>query len=478
MKNKFDYDAIIIGAGISGLVCGSYLARAGMRTLIVEKNANPGGYCTSFKRRGYHFDACVYFLSGFQKGSILYKIMQDLELGTELKLMKYPIPDIVITPDSRVNFHSNIDETISDLQHNFPSQKKAIGDFFQQIDSFDISSLMQIRNKSFKDVLDSFFEDDKLKTVLSIAIMGYTGLPPSQLSAAVAFLVYKGFIFDGGYYPKGGMQKFADTFAEKFREYGGDMIYSKKAQRIEVKGKKIIGISLDGEKVISAGNVIAACDAHETFYDLIGTEHLSRKNVDKIQNIQTSLSAFLVYLGVDKDLDVIPEMKSHSWIISKNHNSIEKIYSNLIKGEYDYLAISSSSVKDKDLSDPGKESMFLYTNTPFFEKEFWSKEVRERITDNLISIAEYLIPDLRKCIKMNFTATPNTLYKWTSNHNGAAYGYAATMAQFGDHEFSEKTDIEGLYRTGHWTGRGGGVVTVANSGYVTAKKILLKENKL
>jgi len=47
-KLKDKYDAVIIGAGISGLVCGCYLAKAGMNVLIVERNAQPGGYCISF----------------------------------------------------------------------------------------------------------------------------------------------------------------------------------------------------------------------------------------------------------------------------------------------------------------------------------------------------------------------------------------------------------------------------------------------
>ena len=47
------YDVIVIGAGISGLVCGCYLAKAGLRVLIVEQHNKPGGYCTSFKRKGF-----------------------------------------------------------------------------------------------------------------------------------------------------------------------------------------------------------------------------------------------------------------------------------------------------------------------------------------------------------------------------------------------------------------------------------------
>ena len=40
MSNQYDYDAVIIGAGISGLVCGCYLAKAGMKVLIIEKTLN------------------------------------------------------------------------------------------------------------------------------------------------------------------------------------------------------------------------------------------------------------------------------------------------------------------------------------------------------------------------------------------------------------------------------------------------------
>ncbi len=50
--DQASYDAVIIGAGIGGLVCGCYLAKAGMKVLIAERHFKPGGYCTSFRRKG------------------------------------------------------------------------------------------------------------------------------------------------------------------------------------------------------------------------------------------------------------------------------------------------------------------------------------------------------------------------------------------------------------------------------------------
>ena len=51
-----EYDAIVIGAGLGGLVCGATLAKEGWSTLVLEKHARPGGYCTSFSRKGFTFD--------------------------------------------------------------------------------------------------------------------------------------------------------------------------------------------------------------------------------------------------------------------------------------------------------------------------------------------------------------------------------------------------------------------------------------
>ncbi|MFN2597206.1 MAG: phytoene desaturase family protein [Pyrinomonadaceae bacterium] len=55
------YDAVIVGAGVGGLVCANLLARDGLRVLLVEQHYMVGGYCSTFRRRGYTFDAATHF---------------------------------------------------------------------------------------------------------------------------------------------------------------------------------------------------------------------------------------------------------------------------------------------------------------------------------------------------------------------------------------------------------------------------------
>src|SRR5512135_1611837 len=88
------YDAIIIGAGISGLVCGCYLAKAGMKVLIAEQHFKPGGYCTSFKRKGYTFDAAAHSFGGYRKDGIVRKVFSELGIDKRIKIKRYDPSDI------------------------------------------------------------------------------------------------------------------------------------------------------------------------------------------------------------------------------------------------------------------------------------------------------------------------------------------------------------------------------------------------
>lgn len=97
-RSSEEYDAIIIGAGIGGLVCGCYLAKAGMKVLICEQHHKPGGYCTSFKRKGFTFDAAAHCFGSYRKDGFVRRIFNDIGINEKVKILRYNPSDIVITP--------------------------------------------------------------------------------------------------------------------------------------------------------------------------------------------------------------------------------------------------------------------------------------------------------------------------------------------------------------------------------------------
>jgi len=321
-------------------------------------------------------------------------------------------------------------------------------------------------------VLNNFFTDRELKTILSIILLGYTGLPPSQLSAFVGALIYREFVFDGGYYPSGGMQQFPNILANKFVQLGGQIMYSSRAEEIMFKHNKPCGVTLSNNTYIPGKIVVSACDAHETFLKLIKSKQLTRKYINKLKKMHPSSSAFLVYLGLDTSLASINELKSHTWIIARNFDNIEKIYSNVLRNSFDFVAISSTSMKNQKFTHLNKATIFLYVNASFMNQSFWSDKIKENLSNKLVSMASILIPNLNEIIEEKITASPITLYKWTMNHRGACYGWANTKSQFLDPSFSDNTEIKNFYITGHWSNKSSGIASVINSALKTAEKII------
>ncbi|HQL41026.1 MAG TPA: NAD(P)-binding protein, partial [Candidatus Omnitrophota bacterium] len=102
--NDERYQVIIIGAGIGGLVSGCLLALAKKKVLIVEKNDVPGGYCTSFKQFGLHFDTCAHSLGDLSKQGKLFAILNKIGVLEKVKRVRYDPGDIIVTEDFEVCF--------------------------------------------------------------------------------------------------------------------------------------------------------------------------------------------------------------------------------------------------------------------------------------------------------------------------------------------------------------------------------------
>ena len=199
------YDVVIIGAGIGALVCGCYLAKAGLKVLIVEQHTKPGGYCTSFNRKGFKFDVGVHYLGSLRQNGILFTILRDLDLLGKIEFLRCDIIDKIVSPRKTLFIWRNNKKTIEELIMHFPKEKENIINFFEFVINEDFLQISaKTKRASFKELLDYIFIDYRLKSILSMMLLGCLGLPPSKTSALIAVILYREFIFDGGYYHRTG----------------------------------------------------------------------------------------------------------------------------------------------------------------------------------------------------------------------------------------------------------------------------------
>ncbi|MGC1453559.1 MAG: hypothetical protein WA946_00005, partial [Nitrospirota bacterium] len=126
---------------------------------------------------------------------------------------------------------------------------------------------------------------------------------------------------------------------------------------------------------------------------------------------------------------------------------------------------------------PDNKTILLFCLTSFKTVEFW-KQNKKKIAEGLLNRLEVLIPNIRRHIVFFDSATPNTLFRYTKNYKGANYGWELLQTQSFDPDFRQRTFVEGLYLTGHWTTQTHGIPSVATLGHHAANFIIKREQGL
>lgn len=465
--DKDSYDVIIIGAGISGLICGCYLAKAGMKVLIAEQHYKPGGYCSSFKRKGFTFDAAAHSFGGYREDGHVRKILTEIGIDKVINIVRFDPSDIIITPDFNITLWNDIKVTVANLADIFPEEKNNIINYFNFLTSSNQSEFTKLKNKTFSSLLHSFFRDEKLINSIALPVLGNGGLPPSLMHAFSGTKIFSEFIIDGGYYPEGGIQNLPNALDHIIKQNNGRILYRRLVKKIILQNQTVKGIKLDNNETFTSKYVISACDITQTFKTFLGEKILGKQRISNLKKMVPSLSTFILYIGIDKPFKGLPEPGTNTWYLP--YYDLDKIYSQIQKCNFSKAGMFMIRVS------PNKKTILAFINAPFKTRLFW-KQKKEKIAEEFLNRIEKLIPNLKNHVVCLDTATPSTLYRYTLNYKGAAYGWASLPSQLFEPNFQEKSFIKGLYLTGHWTTKAHGIPGVIYLGYSTAKHILKKEN--
>ncbi|MDK2822852.1 MAG: all-trans-retinol 13,14-reductase [Clostridia bacterium] len=479
-KGENEYDVIIVGSGIGGLTCGALLSKRGYKVLVLEQHYQVGGYCSSFKRKDFVFNTGVENVSGlWEKGPISY-LLKELGLKKDELFVKNRMRYIFKKKEIDAN---NLEEFIKVLSDMFPYEKENIRAFFDEakkayeecykdaeiygtplpaeliVKVFGERKLLDYprehphfynwMDKAYKQKLDEYFTNEDLKTLLC-ALLGYVGTEPEKTSASSALTAVIAYYLHGGYFPRGGAQRFADSLKEVIESHGGKVLVHHKADRILVREGKVEGVRVN-DKIFRSRIVVANANAKTTFLELVGEENLDEKFVEYIKSLKMSPSVIMVFLGVDMDLASYPT---------------------IIENLDDGYSIVINSNADLSLAPKGKASVTILTGDNYHDfserevKEYFEK--KKKFTEMLIKRAEKVIPNLSKHIVVQDAATPKTFERYTSMPEGAIYAFDQSIYTKRPYF---KTPIKGLYLASASTFPGGGIEAVVISGIICANNI-------
>jgi len=476
--NSFDeeYDVVVIGAGIAGLSCAAYLAKQGKKVKVLEQHSIPGGCCTSFRRKGFRFDAGVLHITGGKESGAFQRLLSALDMENDLQFkeqyQKFIFPDLTFESSRRLE---DLPELFS---RSFPTESDGISALFKTVNAIyeDVKKLPSLtpllekyKDKSFDFLMNEYISDPKLKVLVNAN--WHLWNPPWKNAAIdyAALLVTEQ--IRGYYYPIGGIQAIPDALVRTLKKYGGEIEFRCAIDSIVVDNGKAASVRTQKGGNIKADYVVSNVAAQQTFLDLIGEDKLPASFVKELKKLEVSLSSFYVYLGVDFDPRSVG-IAAPETIVYETYDT-NKEWKSLLNGglAIPCYGISIPTFMDPTLAPAGHHIVILMTMAPYIlRNKNWKKE-KAGFTQTLINKAEHLIPGLSQHIVVQDSATPLTYERYTLNTQGAAMGWAFSPQMF-QRRLEQNTPISNLYLAGHWTMPGGGVPAVAISGLRAARLIL------
>lgn len=476
---RSEYDVVVIGAGMGGLTCGAYLAKAGVKVLVCEQHSIPGGYCTSFKKDGFIFETSIHWLNQCGQGGLIYQTLEELGIQDQIEFIQLDPVRRIIGKDYDLTVFLDTQRLEDDLKKMFPAEAESIHQFITDCLALAKSPevMTQYLGKSNQQVFDYLFKDSKLKLIL-YAI----GFLPQWSVLAPMFSI--GWISEKDYYfpNRGGARALADLFASAFQGYGGDLALKTMATKISIENGKACGVELRSGARIKSKYVVSNADARLTFLKLVGRELLSEEFIKDLLETEICPPAFLVSLGVDMDLG---KMGFNGAMITYNP-SAELADLSTADPSRCGITIIIYSLRDPSLAPPGKHTVSIGAMLPYDYMDNWKvdkqarrgreyKKLKEQVADQLIASAENIISGLSQHIVCKDTATPLTYERYTLNTRGSIMGWDLTSQNFMKMR-PQDTPIKNLYQAGHWVFPGGGIPAVIPSGRLAAE-LILKESQ-
>lgn len=514
------YDAIIVGGGHNGLTCGAYLAKSGVKTLVLERRHLIGGAAVT-EEFSPGFRASTF---SFIMGHLHPKVIAELEL-VKFGLDKVEVPD-VITPtfdDDCIVFTKDPVKNQQQIARFSKKDAEVYPKFFEylsgsinvlrrlqletpfdptQLDAKnllkmakfawryrnigkDLYRIVDTLSMSAYDYVSQWFETDivKAKFIYWATIGGNVGpYSPGTAFYLVAHLVGQ----TGMSFTRGGMGTISDSIAASGKSHGMEVEVSSPVEEILVRNGRAYGVRLESGEEIQAKLVVSNINASITFDKMVDPSHLPDDFLHDIRSFRAKGSSFKLlcavdalpqYTGFDQEkAGVQYPAYAH---IAPSCEYLERAYDEAKYGWYSsepFLSPIVPSYFDDSLAPPGKHVVSLYGGvTPYELKGASWDDERENLVKNAFAVMDRFAPGFSNTVLDHKLYLPPDIERVVGMPGGNTQHGDLTLDQMffmrpapGYSDY--RSPVKGLYQCGASTHPGGAVSAV--SGHNAAREIL------
>jgi prolycopene isomerase len=508
---RSNYDAIIVGSGMGGLTCATYLARRGLSVLVCEKESRPGGLMTSFKKKGFVFD---FTHPPIGSAGLVFHVLDDLGVRRELEFLESHFR--VVAPHFDFIPHS-VEDVIRALSKAFPQEKTGIKAYFSLLQriSLEICDASTGENPLLKEgrerllaflpflfdsrglFLDYFrhknaLAEKKIRNLIHnedlrnfLISFGFSNRKNVLLDA----LVWNTLAEDC-YYPAGGMGSLPATLVKFIRRFGGQVITGRQVDQILFRRGRAAGVLLEDGTEVKSRFVVSNADYKKTFLDLLPPSATPPRFRSRVREARVCESQFTAFLGVNLPPEQLvsgpaPHCLHFPTYMYTDFNRADRDEAYFQKA---WQFISVPSLIDPSLAPPGKSVVTIRTWSTARYRDGWAGgregreknrpylRLREQVGRDMIASAERVLPGLASNIEYFEFATPVTYERVTGNEQGALAGWTMDPGELYYRDVLRQVQglfspVPHLFLAGHWTAHPGGLPIALASGRWVADQI-------
>ena len=441
-----NYDIIVIGSGLGGLVCARQLAKQGRSVLVLERQSQPGGCLQSYRRGDFEFDTGLHYVGGLAEGQPLHEAFE------QLGLMRLPWVRLDTDGFDRITIGrqtfpmcEGFDRFASTLAEYFPQEKNALRQYVGMLR--ELPPMEEAVEVNAYDWLSSLFRDPLLINVLSATAMKMElrreSLPLFNFAHSMSSYIQSSWRL------KGGGNKIVESLVNDIRSFGGEVVCRAEVKELVEKDGRIVAAKCPNGKTYEGSVFISDVHPQLTFGWLKDSNIVKNIFRRRIQALENTFGIFTASLVLKPN--TLPYFNHNKYVFRKAN--VWTFHENI--GGVDGVMVSCRVPEDDNYA----RQIDLLTPMPWVLCKHWEHTVigrrgeiyelqKERLADDCIRLAERVIPGLRDMVEKRYTSTPLTWRDYTLSPCGSAFGIRKDCRQPLLTMLSPKTPVSNLFLTG------------------------------